>query len=580
MLLTLYFYPEGLYNFQLSYRNIRHNPPPIFIYPNSKTWHQPADREKSNTILIHADAEKLFIFRSPSEEQVDAFSNHKLTLQGAPNPTTLSSFESESQSKPRSYDKDKPPKVEVAPKDAADSEKKEAPEKSTESKKRKGKKIDLSKKKKKKSDKNSYDNEVNNRTSNATDQTKSRGAPNINVQKPSTSTTFDVATNKARKVDDSTLKATLAASASVAKNSPVMAKEAKSTEVEERNYDKNKDEATAKEGSQSIECTSNVATAVSIAKKDTTMTEEIESNEAGEGEGNHKHGHEYQVEVGQVTDAPNSEMKKAQPESQSQPTTPVEPAPIIDVEVEVIEVIKDLKVAASFDHGESAQKPSTRRSSRRKQNAHCLLSEKFLKTTSMDLVNLEQIEFEREIEKSKKLKETRESTDGYFDDLTALPDAPPLLIDFPKTGKCIWTFDHKQRLLLANFNAGSLPNELTSIDEKFLLSMMERTDIVVVSEGLLKGCDEFLWDTDFIDMRAGDKLKDRNEFLGNPHFTLSGEEKELDIRCDSSRIVNLDLKRILPETYDDFKANFLASELLPGGAHCMMNAVSIFACSA
>ena len=195
----------------------------------------------------------------------------------------------------------------------------------------------------------------------------------------------------------------------------------------------------------------------------------------------------------------------------------------------------------------------------------------------MDRVNLEQTEFERELEKTKKLKETRESTDGYFDDLTALPDAPPLLLDFPKTGKCIWTFDHKQRLLLANFNAGSLPNELTSIDEKFLLSMMERTDIVVVSEGLLKGCDEFLWDKDFIEMRAGVKLKDRNEFLWNPHFTL--EEKELDIKCESSSLVNLDLKRILPETYDDFKANFLASELLPGGFHCMMNAVSLFACS-
>ena len=227
-----------------------------------------------------------------------------------------------------------------------------------------------------------------------------------------------------------------------------------------------------------------------------------------------------------------------------------------------------------------------------------------------------------------------ESTHECFGDIAALPDAPPLLLDFPNTGKCIWTFDDKQRVLLANFNAGSLPNELTTIDERFLLSMMERTDIVVVSEGLLTGRDEFLWDTDFIDMRAGDKIHDRVRLFKKPpttttiptvtqtrthageeedvepdnlslkisdfnryrtkcresqtnpksdpicnYTTLSGEEKELDIRCESLSLVNLDLKRILPETYDDFKANFLAPKLLPGGANCMMNAVSLYACS-
>ena len=40
-------------------------------------------------------------------------------------------------------------------------------------------------------------------------------------------------------------------------------------------------------------------------------------------------------------------------------------------------------------------------------------------------------------------------------------------------------------------------------------------------------------------------------------------------------MIDVDCKKLLPQMLEDFEKNFaLSRELLPGGTHCMMNAVS------
>ena len=113
-------------------------------------------------------------------------------------------------------------------------------------------------------------------------------------------------------------------------------------------------------------------------------------------------------------------------------------------------------------------------------------------------------ECEKKEEKPQKRRDKAETLTG-FDEIEALPEAPPLP-PFPDTGHCEWSFDAECRVLLAKFNIGDQKPTLTPVDESFLLIMMERTDIAVVSEGLFDGFDPSVWDLNFISSRAGDKM--------------------------------------------------------------------------
>ena len=86
-----------------------------------------------------------------------------------------------------------------------------------------------------------------------------------------------------------------------------------------------------------------------------------------------------------------------------------------------------------------------------------------------------------------------------------LPPPPPLP-PFPESSNCDWKFDQTTRVLLADFLSPSLRNGkiiITPEDEQFLMTMMERDDITVVSEGLAVGIDLRLFDEDFITGRIG-----------------------------------------------------------------------------
>ena len=64
---------------------------------------------------------------------------------------------------------------------------------------------------------------------------------------------------------------------------------------------------------------------------------------------------------------------------------------------------------------------------------------------------------------------------------------PPPLPKFPNTGSCQWSFDESTRVLIADFSVGKNGDEsvVTLEDSKFLFEMHERTDITVISRGLL-----------------------------------------------------------------------------------------------
>ena len=87
-------------------------------------------------------------------------------------------------------------------------------------------------------------------------------------------------------------------------------------------------------------------------------------------------------------------------------------------------------------------------------------------------------------------------------ELKPLPKAPPVP-PLPDTGLCKWSFDKVSRVLLANFCASSHAVKAEQVtvlpeDEQFLLKMMERDDITVISQGLADAINPSLYSNDYI----------------------------------------------------------------------------------
>jgi len=88
------------------------------------------------------------------------------------------------------------------------------------------------------------------------------------------------------------------------------------------------------------------------------------------------------------------------------------------------------------------------------------------------------------------------------EELQPLPSPPPLP-QFPSTGFCQWTFDETSRVLYAKFEQFRGKKLFGQVmvnpeDECFLLRMMERDDITVISEGLADEIDASLWTREYI----------------------------------------------------------------------------------
>jgi hypothetical protein len=88
--------------------------------------------------------------------------------------------------------------------------------------------------------------------------------------------------------------------------------------------------------------------------------------------------------------------------------------------------------------------------------------------------------------------------------LQPLPPALPIP-NLPHTGKCMWSFDEDSRVLLAEFVQEDGTVEIVYEDEEFLLRMMERDDISVISDGLATGLDPKKWTLEYIANAVGDE---------------------------------------------------------------------------
>ena len=91
--------------------------------------------------------------------------------------------------------------------------------------------------------------------------------------------------------------------------------------------------------------------------------------------------------------------------------------------------------------------------------------------------------------------------------LRAIP-LPPPLPPFPK-GKCIWSWDEKHRVLLADFTKSYDDAGCTLImdrcDEQYFFQMLERNDVTVISEGLVSTrlIDTNLWSLQTLEQTLG-----------------------------------------------------------------------------
>ncbi|KAL7537548.1 hypothetical protein ACHAXR_007900, partial [Thalassiosira sp. AJA248-18] len=221
--------------------------------------------------------------------------------------------------------------------------------------------------------------------------------------------------------------------------------------------------------------------------------------------------------------------------------------------------------------------------------------------------------------------------------LQALPHAPPLP-KLPKSNYCTWSFDEKSRVLLANFRdsqykTGKGKIKVAREDEAFLFRMMERDDITVISEGLADAINSKLWTREYIEGCIGAdyhhkvrgfetsshengpekqsaqqptekkgwysmKVSDYFHYLeqrrsvksaklgsskGDECLSLSenfaftdsdGTEKSVNVDKEALYMIDVDMVKLLPQAFEDLQRNFKLPGILPGGSHCMMNAVN------
>lgn len=189
------------------------------------------------------------------------------------------------------------------------------------------------------------------------------------------------------------------------------------------------------------------------------------------------------------------------------------------------------------------------------------------------------------------------------------PPPPPI----PDGLEGRWTYNAETRLFLANFRdvaSAQLPDQ----DINFLLELMARDDLTVVSEGLWSPTFEKLLELEYLEAAFGNQIhhkfrmfskKTEGGYEEKPDglsmratdffkylemkmtedgdckklFRFSdGDGKRHEINADNVSIymIDCDLPKILPLLHDKYIAHCKMRAILPGGEMCMMSAVSLY----
>jgi hypothetical protein len=200
--------------------------------------------------------------------------------------------------------------------------------------------------------------------------------------------------------------------------------------------------------------------------------------------------------------------------------------------------------------------------------------------------------------------------------LTPLPRAspPPVL---PSSSGVKWSWNEEQRIVKADFT-GVAEQDVQLVDKLFYGKMMQRDDVTLVSKGLVENLDEKYWDLEFIKEAYGetryhrfrifkrmsdgshveavergflsmricdfvDYLDMRDEVLRqgseNKCFVFingGGKQQMIDVVIDVLYMIDVDMIKLLPCLYADFRFAFKMKEILPGGDWCLTNAVGSF----
>ena len=78
----------------------------------------------------------------------------------------------------------------------------------------------------------------------------------------------------------------------------------------------------------------------------------------------------------------------------------------------------------------------------------------------------------------------------------------------------------------------------------------------------------------YIDARKNALLADSPENTAFAFEGFNGSRHSIDVCDDVLYMIDFDMVKLVPKLYEDFVDSFEIPEILPGGKHCMLNAVS------
>ena len=204
-------------------------------------------------------------------------------------------------------------------------------------------------------------------------------------------------------------------------------------------------------------------------------------------------------------------------------------------------------------------------------------------------------------------------TDNELANLEPLKDPWDFVLRAPKLNDGVeWRYDEEQRIVTVDFSKVTVINEKHKL---YLAEIMERDDITVISDGLVRPVDDLLHvldcferenkDTPFGYIRQFNRIvtgeDETYEEVSDGHLTmavsdyveyiriLTGDhpDKPFSYKDQDGHIITVEktsdvvfymldifMPRLFTSFNNEFESNFKMKELLPGGEWCMLNPVS------